>query len=50
MIDSLVDLTGGVSEQMNLNEQEVVKKIENNSLWNLMLKYIIHINIYIHIL
>jgi len=38
MIDSLVDLTGGVSEQMNLTESEVMKKIESNQLWTLMLK------------
>ena len=30
MIDSLVDLTGGVSEQMNLTDNDIMKKIESN--------------------
>lgn len=37
VLDGLVDLTGGISEAINLKNPEIKKMIENGVLWNLLL-------------
>ena len=37
VLDGFVDLTGGISESINLKNPEIKKMIDNGILWNLLL-------------